>query len=167
MVKILRWWVLFVLFLAATAYAESRFDRGTREFGLTNLGIGYSSVYGTSVSANFRYQHYLLNRFALGGFGFYNNFADREWMGTGPVATYILFTTNQFFSRFDQQVTAAKFNGFDDHFSTFYGTSLLSLNYLPEGSNLYIGGGYGVNYSLNNQDIYRPNFVQIFIGWIF
>lgn len=159
--------ILFALFLSSKAIAQERFEQGTQEVGLTNLGFGYSSAYGTSASAHSRYQRYILNRFAVGGFGFYNNFLDQEWMGVGPVGSYILFTHPYFFSRLDQQVTAAKFNGFQEHFSTYYGTSTLSLNYLPEGTNTYIGGGYGLNYSLNSQDVYRPNFFQFFIGWLF
>lgn len=87
--------------------------------------------------------------------------------GTGPVASYILFTTAQVFSRLDQQVTAAKFNGFQENHSTFFGTSILSLNYMPWDSNVYLGAGYGVNYSFNDQVIHRPNFFQFFVGWIF
>lgn len=159
--------LLLLLLFINVSHAQTRFEKGTQEVGLTNLGIGYSSVHGTSASAFSRYQYFLLNRFALGGFGFYNNFSNHEWMGLGPVASYILFSHSQFFSRLEQQVTAAKFNGFDEHFSSFYGTSTLSLNYMPEGSNAYFGGGYGLNYSLNSQDVYRPNFFQFFIGWLF
>lgn len=159
--------MLLTFLISNFLQAQTRFERGTQEVGLTNLGISYSDVYGTSVSASSRYQYFLLNRFALGAFVFYNNFNDDEWMGLGPVGSYILFTHSQVFSRIDQQVTAAKFNGFEDNHSTFYGTSILSLNYMPEGSNAYFGGGYGLNYSLNSQDVYSPNFVQFFLGWLF
>lgn len=156
---------ILVLLLLARAEA-SPFEKGTQEFGLSNLGIGYSSSGGMMVSANSRYQYFLLNRFSAGGSIFYNNFNDHEWMGLGPVVSYIFFTTPSWFGRIDQQLTVAKFNGFSDKMSSFYGSSGVSINYLPPMTNFFIGGGYVNTYALNDGRVMRPNAFQIFAGWL-
>lgn len=148
------------------AQTAGLFKKGTQEVGLTNLSLGYSSGGGFLVEAQTRYQYYLINRFALGAGAFYNNFNSREWMGLGPVASYILFTKDRWFSRIDQQIIAAKFNGFSDDPATLTGSSAISINYLPEYSNFFIGGGYMRTYALNEGRVIRPNSLQIFAGWI-
>jgi hypothetical protein len=163
----LRLFLLFSLSLRAFPQTETYFAKGAQEFGLSNVGIGHSSSQGLIVSANARYQYYVLNRFSLGGAAFYNNFNDREWIGAGPVASYILFTYRRWFSRFDQQVTAAKFTDFPDDPATLYGTSSIGLNYLPEMSRFFIGGGYSHTYALNHGRIITPNAFQLFAGWFF
>lgn len=152
--------------LDSSAQSAGLFKKGTQEVGLTNLSLGYSSGTGFLVDAQTRYQYYLLNRFALGAGAFYNNFNSREWMGIGPVASYILFTQDRWFSRLDQQITLAKFNGFSDDPATLTGSSAISLNYLPEYSNFFIGGGFMHTYALNDGRVIRPNSLQIFAGWI-
>lgn len=159
---------LVMLLLSFTAHAQTSdlFQKGSHELGLANLGIGYSSAGGLSFSANVRYQYFILNRLSVGGAAFYNNFNDREWMGLGPVASYILFTYHSWFARFDQQVTAAKFNGFNDPPATLYGTSGISINYLPQSSNFFIGAGYARSYALNDGRVIWPNSFQVFAGWL-
>lgn len=160
--------LLILLFSPSQGWSQTSgyFRSGTQELGLANLGVGYSDPGGLSFSANVRYQYYFLNRFAVGGSAFYNNFNDREWMGVGPVASYILFTYYSWFARFDQQVTAAKFNGFDDPPASLYGTSAISINYLPLGSNFFIGGGYARSYALTEGRVLWPNSFQVFGGFL-
>jgi hypothetical protein len=164
-------WNIYPLFISLLAFdcmaqPVDHFKKGTQEVGLTNLSLGYSSGTGFLVDAQTRYQYYLLNRFALGAVTFYSNFNSREWMGIGPVASYILFTQDHWFSRLDQQITTAKFNGFSDDPATLTGSSAISINYLPEYSNFFIGGGYMHTYALNDGRVIRPNSLQIFAGWI-
>lgn len=151
--------------LSLYAQINSYFDKGTHELGLSNLGIGYSSAGGFLVQATTRYQYYVVNRVALGGVGFYNKFNTNEWMGLGPVASYIFLTHENFFSRLDQQLTLGKFNGFDEKISTIYGTSAISVNYLPFESSFSIGAGYAHSYALNSGRVIRPNAFQLFVGW--
>lgn len=160
--------VLFLTcFISSSVFSQSSyFDKGTHELGITNLGIGYSTQLGLSVSASTRYQYYVLNRFALGGSAFYNNFNEREWMGIGPSASYILFTYGSWFARLDQQVTAAKFNGFDDPPADIYGTTGININYFSPGTNFFIGAGYARNYALSDGRVIWPNSFQVFGGWL-
>ncbi len=159
--------ILFLAFsLGVKAQTSSYFQQGSHEVGLANLGLGYSSPGGLSFSANLRYQHFVLDRFAVGAFGFYNNFDDREWMGTGPVLSYILFTYEQWFARLDQQVTFAKFNGFKDDPASTYGTTGLSVNYLPQDSNFFIGAGYARSYALSSGRVIWPGSFTVFGGWL-
>ncbi|MFP5384433.1 MAG: hypothetical protein ACLGHN_00035 [Bacteriovoracia bacterium] len=163
----MRFILLLILLVTFPLRAEiSAFQKGTHELGLANLGIGYSSQDKFAVSASVRYQYYVLNRFAMGAFGFYNNFNDHEWMGAGPVTSYILFKHLRWFMRADQEVTLAKFNGFSDPPATLFGTTSLSINYLPEYSNFFLGIGYARTYALNEGRVLRPNALQIFAGWL-
>ena len=157
------------LLLTSNAFAQinERFNKGAREFGISNIGIGYSSSHGLMISASTRYQYYFLNRFSAGGVAFYDQFGSTEWMGLGPVASYILFTHSNWFGRLDQHLIAAKYNGFRGDYASVYGTSGLSLNYLPTNSNYYIGGGYAHSYALSDGDVLRPNIFQLGIGWFF
>ncbi len=160
--------LFFGLILTATAgraQTAAYFEQGTQEFGISNVSIGYSSASGLIVGAGTRYQYFVLDRVSLGGTAFYHKTENHEWMGLGPVASYILFTYENWFSRLDQQVTAAKFNGFDENFATFSGTISLSLNYLPQGSNFFVGAGFAHSYPLSDGDVLRRNTVQIFAGW--
>lgn len=161
--------IVFSLCLSLNLFAqEEYFEQGSSEIGLTNIGLGYSNVGGLAVSLSSRYQYYFLNRFAVGGFGFYNNFNDNEWMGVGPSASYILFTLNNWFGRLDQQVTFAKFNGFSDPDpASIYGTSGISINHMTPDSNFYIGFGYARTYALNEGRVIWPNSFQVFAGWFF
>lgn len=161
--------ISLMISIQAWSQTEEYFQQGTREFGLTNLGISHSSTTGTSVSAGTRFQYYVINRLSLGGSAFYNNFNDHEWMGLGPVASYILFAYQRWFSRLDQQVTFAKFNGFDkeDDPATTYGTSTISLNYFPQMTGFFIGAGYSHSYALNDGEVFRPNIIQLNAGWMF
>lgn len=158
---------LLIYLLILSSATASRFMKGTQELGISNIGIGYSNIDGLLISANTRYQYFILNRLAAGGAVFYNNFNDHEWMGLGPVASYIFFTTESWFGRVDQQLTLAKFNGFNSKLSTFFGTSGVSINYLPPLTNFFIGGGYAHTYGLNDGEVIRPNAIQIIAGWLF
>jgi hypothetical protein len=158
---------LITLFFSTTISARATFEKGTRELGVSNLGIGYSNNQGLQVSANARYQYFILSRVGLGGMAYYNNFNDHEWMGIGPSASYVLFTTRSFFARYDQQLIAAKFSGFTEAPASLYGSSAFSLNYLPEDSRTYLGAGYAVNYALSDGKVLNPNYLQVFIGWLF
>lgn len=157
---------LILNLLVATNTQAEALEKGTQELGISNIGIGYSSQSGFLISANTRYQYFVLNRFALGGAFFYNNFNDHEWMGLGPVASYIFFTTQSWFGRVDQQVTLAKFNGFNEKMAEVFGTSGVSINYLPPMTNFFIGGGYAHTYALNDGEVVRPNAFQVFAGWL-
>ncbi|HXH74722.1 MAG TPA: hypothetical protein VNJ08_07135 [Bacteriovoracaceae bacterium] len=151
--------------LTSHAQVSRNFNKGSHELGLGNLGILYSNVGGFAVSANVRYQYYVLNRLSVGGFGFYNSIDEGEWMGLGPSASYILFTMRNWFGRLDQQITAAKFNGFEERMATLYGTSTLSVSYMPLDSNFFVGLGYAHSYALNKGEIIEPNGVQVLMGW--
>lgn len=161
--------LFLLLFLPGLLKAQTSeyFQKGSQELGLANIGLGYSGPGGFNFSANVRYQYYVLDRFAAGGFGFYNNFRDREWMGVGPALSYILFTYREFFARLDQQITFSKANGFDDPPASTYGTTGISVNYLPVMSNFYLGVGYAKNYALSSGDVIFPDSVIVAGGLFF
>lgn len=158
--------ILFLLSFSAFAQDE-KFEKGAQEFGVSNIGIGYSSAYGFTAGANVRYQYYVLNRFSAGGNAFYNHFGDDEWFGAGPVASFIFFRGGDWFGRLDQIVTFAKFNGFTEDMATTFGTSVVSINYSPPFSNYFIGGGYATSYALSAGEVVRPNTIQLNLGFFF
>jgi hypothetical protein len=161
-------WLLIAVFIPLGSWAQvgDAFHAGTQELGLANLGLGYSDPGGFAVSANVRYQYYFINRVSAGGFGFYNNFAHREWMGVGPSLSYILLTYQDFFLRLDQQITFSKMSGFSDPPATTYGTTGLSVNYLPFQSNFFIGVGYARNYALSAGEVIFPDTILVSGGWL-
>ena len=160
---------LLALLLSSVAFAqiEDNFDKGTHEFGISNIGIGYSSANGFAFGAQTRYQHYFINRFSAGGTAFYNNIGSDEWYGAGPTATYILFMKNQWFSRLDQQVVAAKYNGFSTDYATMQGSTGISINYVPMGSHYSLGAGYIKSYALSSGRAFQPDLIQLSVGFFF
>lgn len=159
--------VFLTLSFQVLASIEENFDQGTQEFGVSNIGIGFSSAGGIAIGAQTRYQYYLLNRFSLGGTGFYHHFGDDEWFGAGPVASYILFMKEQWFSRLDQQVVGAKFNGFTRNYASFQGSSGISVGYVPLGANYSLGAGYIKSYALSEGATWQPDLFQLNLGFFF
>jgi hypothetical protein len=149
----------------ARADVSSAFQSRTHEFGLSNLGIGYSNVFGMQIHASTRYQYFLLDRLALGGHAFYDNFNRREWMGIGPSASWIFAAYHNWFARLDQSLTAASYTGIRADPSQLYGTSSLGLAYVPMGTNYYIGAAFAHSYPLDDRQVIRPNVLQILLGW--
>ena len=159
---------LFLLVSSLNSYAgaEDYFKQSTHEFGLSNIGFGYSTEGSFIVEANTRYQYYIRDRIAIGGAAFYSNFDSQEWMGIGPTASYIFWAHQNWFSRVDQFLTAAKYSGFSDDPSSIYGTTSIGINYLPTTSNFFIGVGYAHSYALDSREVLKPNAIQLLLGWL-
>lgn len=159
--------LFFISLFAVSAKAQpgSFFDKGSQEFGLGSLGIGYSSLTGIAFRAGGRYQYYVMNRFSVGGGASYNTYDDKEVLGAGPALSWIFATHKKFFTRLDQRVTATRYNGFSETYATWSGTTGVSLNYRPYVSNYSIGAGYAHSYALSDGKIPGPGSFHILIGW--
>lgn len=163
-----KWMTLILLIACVNCYAgaDEYFKQSTHEFGVSNLGVGYSTAGDFVVEASSRYQYYILDKVAVGGTAFYSNFNSQEWMGIGPTASYVFWTHENWFSRLDQLFTAAKYNGFGSEPSSLYGTTTLGLSYLPTSSNFFIGAGFAHSYALDSRSVLRPNTIQLLLGWL-
>jgi hypothetical protein len=157
--------VLFLGIKVALADVSDAFQARTSEFGISNLGIGYSNIFGFQFHASTRYQYFILDRIALGGMAFYDNFNRREWMGLGPSASWIAATYHNWFLRLDQHVTTARYTGFVRDLSQLYGTTSIGIAHVPYRSNYYIGAAFAHTYALDGRDVFRPNTIQILLGW--
>lgn len=160
--------ILFLLLTySAQIFAEASdyFQRQTQELGISNIGVGYSNVFGFQFHANARYQYFVLDRVAVGGSAFYDNFQRQEWMGIGPVASFIFWSYGNWFSRLDQALTVARYSGLGRDPSELYATTALGLNYIPDGTNYFIGASFAHSYALDNRQVLRPNIFQLMAGW--
>jgi hypothetical protein len=153
-----------MLFCLSTSLSarEELFERGNQEFGLGELGLGYSNVQGFLFAALAQYQYFVIDRLSVGGGAFYRNFGPRdrrfENYGAGPSASWYFWTSRDWFAALGQNLIFSHYNGPRENVSFTTTTSSLGLNYFL-GERTALGVSLNYSHALDGKRILQPFFV--------
>jgi hypothetical protein len=156
---ILKTLLIYSLLTSSLFASNNLFRQGGAEFGISELGIGYSSATGLLFAGHAQYQYFVLNRLSVGGGVFYRNLAGRdsrfEHFGAGPAATYYFWTTTRWFAGIGQNLVFSRYHGRRSNMSLITTTSSLGLNYLV-GERSALGVVVAYSHALDDRRLLYP-----------